>query len=56
MTDLALTTTHRPSLFAKLLRRLVDWLNEPVAADVPLQLSPRDWADLPSYHPARDGR
>lgn len=59
MTDLALTI-RQPSLFTKLFRRLIDWLNEPVAADTPQQLSPRDWADLPTYHPSalptRDGR
>jgi hypothetical protein len=51
MTDLALTI-RQPSLFAKLFRRLIDWLNEPVVADTPLQLSSRDWADLPVHHPA----
>ena len=55
MTDLALIT-RQPSLFAKLLRRLIDWLNEPVAADAPLQLSSRGWADLPTDHPIRDDR
>jgi hypothetical protein len=55
MTDLALTA-RQPSLFAKLFRRVIDWLNEPVASDMPLQFSPRDWADLPVHHPIRDGR
>ncbi len=55
MTDLALTT-RQPSLFAKLIRRLIDWLNEPVAADAPLQFSRADWADLPTHHPIRDDR
>ena len=55
MTDLALTA-RQPSVFAKLLRRLIDWLNEPVASDMAPQFSPREWADLPVHHPIRDGR
>ncbi len=55
MTDLALTI-RQPSLFAKLLRCLIDWLNEPVAGYTPLQLSSRDWADMPVHHPIRGYR
>jgi hypothetical protein len=50
MTNLALIISQ-PSLIAKLFRSLLDWLNEPVAADTPLQFSSRDWADLPVHHP-----
>ena len=55
MTDLSLIA-HKPSFIATLIRRLIDWLNEPVAADAPLQLSSSDWADLPVHHPIRDDR
>ena len=58
MTDLALTITRQPSLFAVLLRRLIVWLNEAAYVDaaVSSQFSPREWADLPIHHPIRDGR
>ena len=55
MTDLSLIA-HKPSFIATLIRHLIDWLNEPVAADAPLQLASRDWADMPTDHPIRDDR
>jgi hypothetical protein len=38
---------------AHLIHRLATWLN---AVDAPTEstLSPRDWSDLPAYHPASD--
>jgi len=55
MTDLSLIA-HKPGLIAILIRRLIDWLNEPVAADMPLQFSRAEWADLPVHHPIRDDK
>ena len=55
MTDVAFIT-RQPSLFETLVRRLIDWMNEPVVADTPLQFSSSDWADLPVHHPIRDGK
>jgi hypothetical protein len=53
MTDLTLAT-RKPGFIARLVRRFLDWMAEEVEADAPLQLSPRDWADLPTHHPIRD--
>jgi hypothetical protein len=55
MTDFT-PTARQPGLFAKLMQRLMDWLNEPVASDMSPHFSPRDWADLPVHHPIRDDR
>lgn len=55
MTCLATTAPAKSGLSILVRRqfaRLLDWLNEESATAEPLQLSPRDWADLPIHHPA----
>ena len=38
-----------------LLRLVLSWLNAPTApAAAEPEMSPRDWADLPTHHPLRD--
>jgi hypothetical protein len=58
MTDLAVS--HRQPAVVRLLHamltRLAAWLNEEVSApgEADAEFSPRDWADLPTYHPDGD--
>ena len=53
MTDIALRA-FRPGFFARLIARLVVWMDEPVGLDAttPAHFNEQDW-DLPVHHPVQ---
>jgi hypothetical protein len=54
MTEITLSTrnTGIADAIRDAFTRLKDWLNEDVyAGPMPSEFPPRDWADLPTYHP-----